>query len=194
MSLIITKGYGDATPNSFSVVSVTPYSNRIEIEFDQSVTLVGIGADVANWTITGGTVAVQSLSVSASTNTVTLRITEPHNGDSLVLTLPYAGLMWGDIQYDGTRAFAFTAVGTAPTLIGASQLTGTTIQVQFSESVKEDMATDTDNWTMSGGFNVTSVTASSAAVYVLTLDAPLSSATSYTVTASNIEDLSDNPV
>lgn len=194
MSLIITKGYGEAIPDTFSVLSVTPYVDRVDVLFDQNVTLVGIGADVSNWTVTGGTVAVTVTSVSVSSATVSVYITEAHNGDSLTLTMPYAGIMWGTVQYNGTIDFAFTGVGVAPTLIYAVQETGTTIRVNFSEAVKADQATDAANWAMSGGYTVDSVTETSSSEYVLTLTSPLVASTSYTVTASNIEDLSDNPV
>lgn len=194
MSLVITQGYGDPNSGGFSVVSVTPYVDHLEILFDQAVTLVGLALTATNWTITGGTVTITASSVNVVGSTVYLYHNEAKNGESLTLTLPYAGIFFGTDPYAGPLTFGFTSVGVGPTISYVRQTSAVDLEVTFDEDVQSAMALDTANWAITGGYSIASVSESLANVYVLTLNAALLSATSYTLTATNIEDLAGNPV
>jgi hypothetical protein len=193
MSGIVTLGYGEAAASGPAVVSVTPYVNSIVVVFDSTITLTGIAAIAANWVITGTTYDITVTSVSAVGTTVTLGITEGHNGDSATLNLPYAGIFTGTTPYADILTFPFTVVGVSPTITIANQISARVVRVVFSEVVSVTDATDVANWTMSGGYSVSEVEESvDATTYLVTVDAPLRSNTSYTVTASNIPDSAGN--
>lgn len=79
---------------------------------------------------------------------------------------------------------------TAPTLAGV-QASGvdTRVRVTFSEAVTSASATAIGNYSLSGGLNVSAATYNnSTRTATLTLDAPMTVGTTYTVTVNNVED------
>lgn len=191
MSLVITQGYGDSS-GSFAVVSVTPYVNRLEIEFDQNITLVGMALTATNWVFSGGSVAITASSVSVSTTTVTIYHNEALNGESLSIAMPYAGIFYGTEPYSGPLGYGFTSVGVSPTISNAAAVSAYDIRVRFSEAVDSTQATDAGNWTISGGFTVQSVAQEASDIYLVTINGPMAASTVYSIEASGIEDLAGN--
>ena len=79
---------------------------------------------------------------------------------------------------------------TAPTLTRV-QASGvdTRVRVTFSEAVTSASATTIENYGLSGGLNVSAATYNNATrTATLTLDAPMTVGTTYTVTVNNVED------
>lgn len=82
----------DLTVSAFYVATLTPYFDRLVLLFNRTVILSGPALVPENWTITGGTVPVAVTSIAYVGSTVTLYISEPLGGESLILNLPTVGI------------------------------------------------------------------------------------------------------
>lgn len=81
---------------------------------------------------------------------------------------------------------------TAPTLSGASAVTPTQVQVDFSEAVDATSAGTAANYSVDGGISVTAASASGSAVTLTT--SSLTEGVDYTLTVNNVKDTDGNAI
>ena len=179
-----------------TLLSVTPYGDRLELLFDSNITLSGPALLAAQWTITAspGAAAVTTESVVVAGATVTLHITECTGGASYYLHIPTTGITDTSMTpFGGPWLHAFTGVGITPFVALASASDALHAKVIFSEAVVEAEALLSTNYIVTGGAGLTvyGVTKETDLVYVLTTSLQVAGQL-YTVTVSNIHDLYGN--
>jgi hypothetical protein len=91
---------------------------------------------------------------------------------------------------DGTSLSASDIL--APTVTSANFVSSTLIVVEFNESVTSASATNTANYTVSGGITVNSIAYDNATKKATLTISPLADGSSYSVTVNNIVDASTN--
>lgn len=197
MALVITKGFGSDL-STFDISSVNAMPDFIDLTFNAALQPLALqAADPTNWVITNltGTVVVTCTAVSLlSASVVRLIITEPHGGDTYRLTIPASGVKSvGGEAYNGAGAVDFEGLGYAPYLALAQAPDARTLRLTYSEAVIDTDATDASNYSISPTLAVISVAKETDNVYILTT-APQTPAQLYTLTVSNVRDLSLNPV
>lgn len=177
-------------------VSATEHAGYLDITLSEDIDpLSSLAADPANWTFSGGTVAVRALLVERIAPTV-IRVyhSEPHAGDSLTVHVPYLGIVATNSDvYTSPASFTFTAVAVPPVATLAQPLDSRHVRVIFSESVIPYEALMTGNYSISPPLDVLSVSQETERNYILTTS-PQTSGTTYTITVTNVRDNSQNPV
>ena len=102
----------------------------------------------------------------------------------------------GNVTQDAETAFNFSPDLTPPALVQAAALDAMTVEARFSEAVDPASAGIAGNYAISDGIgapaSVAVAPAGDARRVVLTLATPLAAQQQYTLTASNIADLSGN--
>jgi len=179
-----------------TILSVTPFGDRLELLFDSNIALSGPALLNAQWVITSppGVVAPTATSVSVAGSTVTLYITECTSGTSYYLHIPTTGITDTTMTpFGGPWLHTFVGVGVAPFVALASASDALHAKVIFSEAVLEAEALISANYLITGGAGLTvyGVVKETDQVYVLTTSLQVSGQ-SYTVTVSNIHDLYGN--
>jgi hypothetical protein len=193
-----TNGVGTSVNSAFTISGTTPTSHYLDITFTDSVAALNFSAaDFMNYTFVNntGTVGITALQVLINSPTV-LRVyhTKPHNGDLYVLTMPVNGLKSvANVYYNDTPTISFTAVAASPVLAEADFVDVRDTRVIFSEPVMSPEALNPANYSFSPVVAVYSVIKENDAQYLLKT-AQQNMTTTYTVTASNIKDASNNIV
>lgn len=197
MSLLVTQGLG-SSGLMLSTLTLTPGVYSLAVQFSSAVILTGDAADFANWVIapTAGARAVSVLSLEVDDDTVTLTTTEHGDNGEYELTFP-SGIFDDDegAPFAGPFTQEYTGVGTPPTIMNAYSIDARTMDVVFSETVREDDATTITNYAIVGPSTVLVTKAEKVTdvVYRLTTT-PMERTESYDVEVENIRDLALNPM
>jgi hypothetical protein len=195
MSFIITQGYGNpGTSNYLTLVSVLQSGGQIDLGFSQPVTISGAAASPTGYTITatdGGVPLIVS-SVSVVSGKIRLLTNEPTNGKAYTVYLPLTGILSGSVGLFGPYNISFIASSVAPYIITAHAVNGRTLEVVFSETVREDDATNVANYSISPALDILAAVKVTDTIYRLTTSRQTQNVI-YTVTSTNIRDLANNP-
>lgn len=197
---IVTEGLGPGSGGGggspLQIVSLTPSATALTFLMTDDVYLTGNSIDFTKWLITATTgVAISPISVSATTDTITLMISEPTNGATYTVLVPQGVVR----QSDGSPLVppfdqTFTAVGQAPTLALITPVDGRIIDVLYSEPVNQIDALTKANYVISPSITVNLVTKLSNNKYRLFTEQSTAPGTVYTVTVSNVKDLAGNVI
>jgi hypothetical protein len=180
-----------------TLLSVTPYVDRIELSFDSNIILSGPALTPAQWPITAatpGTIVPTVTSIGVVGSTVTLYTTECTGGAVYYLHIPASGVTdFTFATFGGPWIHLYVGVGAAPFVALASAQDALHAKVIFSEAVVEAEALVAANYIITGGAGLTvyNVTKETDLVYVLTTSLQVVGQ-SYTVTVSNIHDMYGN--
>jgi hypothetical protein len=195
MSLIITEGLGiEGGGGAFAILSVVPGIGQLSVNLSATGVLTGDSLIPSKWVVTGGGTPVAVVAVAIFGTLITLTTTEQTDGASYMLLVPQ-----GIVDFTtsnpciGPFTWAFTGVGSLPTLAFARAIDARLLEVIFSKAVVNSEAVDPANYMITGGGGLT-VSAGSKVT-----DTTYRLVTSrqdpgqlYTVTASNIHDLFGN--
>ena len=189
-----TGGGGGVGP---TLLSLTPYADRLELLFDSIVALTPPATLPSQWTVsstTPGATTPTVTSISAIGATVTLYIAECTNAITYFLHLPATGIENAlGAPFSGPWFQPFVGVGVAPFVALASANDALHAKVIFSEQVVEAEALVASNYIITGGAGLTvyAVTKETSQTYILTTSLQVAGQL-YTVTVSNIHDLCGN--
>ncbi len=116
------------------------------------------------------------------------------NADNTVytLTVDLAGKE-GALKVNGTAAAAAIDFK-APTVVSATAINNTSVNVVFSEKVDKTTAETATNYTVNNGLNVASATLQADGITVKLVTDTQYSVTNYTVTVANVKDLAGNVI
>lgn len=200
--LVSTQGYGDpgapsGACNTFTLLLVEVFVDRLELVFSTNVVAVGPAATPSQWVITtavsGAPIPVVTSVVVAGPR-IKLYTTEAKDGVLYTLHFPVVGIK--DIPlnpYPGPFTYNFVAAGSAPFVALAGAEDGYHVKVIFSEAVVESEALIPGNYVITGGagLSVYEVEKETDQVYKLRTSLQVVGQT-YTVTVSNVHDLLGN--
>lgn len=196
---LVTDGFGDYPGNgpavAFILTGVVVAAQQLTLNLNATPLVSGPAVNPAAYTVVpnGNGVPVQVTSVQVSGNTVVLGTTAMTIGAAYTLVIPSVGLISADgRQFNGTFTPGFTGAGVAPFLVQAASVDARTLQVVYSEPVNASDATNPANYSIVPPLAVTAVSRVTSLVYVLTT-ARQARGQVYTVTASNVRDLANNP-
>ena len=200
--LVTTQGYGDpgapsGACNTFTLLLVEVYQDRLELLFSTNVVAIGPAADPAQWVITTlvpSVIVPTVTAVQVAGPRIKLFITEAKDGVLYTLHFPVVGIK--DIPlnpYPGPFTYDFLGFGIAPFVALAGSEDGFHVKVIFSETVVESEALIAANYVITGGagLSVFEVFKETDKVYRLRTSLQTVGQT-YTVTVSNIHDLQGN--
>lgn len=198
MSLLVTLGMGaggGGGGGAFVLNSITPAHKQLTLNMSNTPTISGPAADPASYTLTSATGKASTvLSVTAVGNTLVLATTEQTNGQVYTLHIPFIGLV--DISatdFDGPFSPSFIAVGIAPVIQIVRSVDTRKIDVVFSEAMRSDDATTPANYSISPPLEIKSIEMLTDYMYRLHTSKQTVGQV-YTITASNIRDLANNPI
>lgn len=180
-----------------TLLSVTPYGDRLELTFSSNIVLSGAALLPAQWTVTTATPGAATPTVTAVSvvgATVTLYITECTSGATYFLHIPTTGIAdFSATPFGGPWLQSFVGVGVVPFVALASANDALHAKVVFSEAVVSSEALVPTNYIITGGAGLTvyAVTKETDLVYTLTTSLQVVGQ-SYTVTVSNIHDMYGN--
>lgn len=200
--LVSTQGYGDpgapsGACNTFTLLLVEVYPDRLELLFSTNVMVVGPAATPAQWVIT---TLVPSVIVPTVTSIevvgprIKLYTTEAKDGVLYTLNFPVVGIKDLSLNpYPGPFTYNFIGIGISPYVALAGAEDGYHVKVIFSETVVEAEALIPGNYVITGGagLSVFEVFKETDKVYRLRTSLQTVGQT-YTVTVSNIHDLQGN--
>lgn len=217
MSLLLTYGLGSIGDGTASTGLVTQglgstgdpitgpeYALRIytienlglslRVVFSNLLDVNGDALDPDSWVIeavdNGRPVEVTDVDVSGSV--ITLTISEQTLDAIYTLNVPETNIMdINGVLNTGDLSWEFVGFGTLPTLPICRSTDAHELEAVFSEPVMEEDALDPDNYVLSGGLSVTSVTKQNDQLYTLTTTRQTPGVT-YTIDAINIRDLAGN--
>jgi hypothetical protein len=176
-----------------TVSAVTPTSSSLEITFSTTVTPTELGLDVGSYVITGGpnTVRVLAVNFYPLLNKLVLSTSEQRIGASYTLTAKKAVVVSDFNVANNSFSLPFTGVGLTPTIVSAVAETRTKLVVTFSEPVN-DTALDTTKYSFVPTLGIVSIERlSTTKVRITTTEQVLN--TIYSLTASGVQDLAQNP-
>lgn len=198
--LLSTQGYGGPGPNAactpFNLLSSEVYTDRVELIFDQNISLIGAAALASGWTISTNTpnipMTVQSIQVVGPR--IKLFISEGSTGGIYTINLPLVGIRdTSNELYQGPFTYDFTAIGVPPFIAIAISLDAFHVQVNFSEPVVVSDALNVANYGVVPTLTIYSAVQNSPVSFTLETSAQ-TPGQSYTITANNIKDLQNNPI
>jgi hypothetical protein len=196
MPLIITEGYGSLEGSGFSVPTLLPSPNYLDIQFtDPLAPLILQAASVEFWRFaTTSEIKIVPTSVEiVGGNTVRIHHSEGHAGDIHTIYFPANGLAsLGGAIYDGFDSALFTAAGAPPNFTILQSVDVRTVRVIFNEAVTDEALVAT-NYSITPTLRVFSVARVDARTYLLTTDTQVPG-TTYTLTVINVRDGSGNIV
>lgn len=196
-NLLITEGLG-AEDLPFVIISLVAEPTQLILTFETEVILTGEALEPSKWHIEvpAGARPVTVTGVSVLLNVLTITTTEHQQGINYVLHLPI-GIVDGSAgrPYAGAYDLQYVGAGVLPYLITVKGIDARTLDIVFSEAVREDDATNPDNYVIVGPRNVNVISAMKITdlTYRLKTSAMERDA-NYTVQAFNIRDIANNPI
>lgn len=191
--LLVTRGMGEPVGGTaFTLTSLAPSASLITATFNDAPLISGAAIVLSNWIIQGGPVQVTVTGLTIVGNTILIATTEQKTGVVYTLALPTLGIRSvGNQPFDGPFEPTFTGVGVQPTVLIGQSIDARTLQVSFSEPVVESEAETGANYSVDNGLTVSTGVKVSDTVFRLTTSKQTVGQL-YTVTVSNIHDLSGN--
>lgn len=198
-SLLITEGFGgsNAPVSGFNLVSITNSGSQLTLTFTEPLHLIGSAATFSSYTITGGPYpAVVVISLSVTSNVLTLGTSLQHGGGTYTLDIPALGFAAASGNaYVGTLTPVFTGVAPALGILMARMVNARTLEVIFERAVNIWDAEAAGNYLLSGtgAGKVVSITKVAPIIYRMTTSRQsVSKVINYTITASGIHDTQGN--
>lgn len=188
-------GYGGGA--DLILLSVTPFADRLELNFSATVQAVGLAAMPSSWSATTaapGAPLPTFTSVVAVGSQIKLYMTEVKGGALYVLNIPVTGIKdLSSNPFLGPFTANFIGVAAPPYVVLAAAEDGYHVRVIFSETVVEAEALIASNYVVTGGAGLTVYEAVKETnnIYKLRTSLQVVGQT-YTVTVSNIHDLLGN--
>jgi hypothetical protein len=201
-ALITTMGLGQWGASDCALSYLAPLlaennGSYVDIIFNANVAISGPAADYTNWDITENSIYADP-SISAvevvSGNRVRLTISEQTALGTYTIQIPTLGVTTDTgSPLVGPFSIDFLGIGVGPDVAMAKALDARTLEVIFTEAVREDDATTVSNYSIAPPLTVSAAVKVTDLVYRLTTSKQ-TYGTVYTVTISNIRDLANNPI
>lgn len=192
MPLLVTQGFGtNSSVPAFS--NIVPAPNSIQVVFTEDITLSGPALLSSGWSIVNSSgTSLPIISVSCTTNTVTLQTSEHLGGGTYTLTIPTSGIQSRTLNtFPGPFTQTYTGVGGAPTIVCRAG-DARTILVWYSEPVIESEALDLDNYSVSG-LTISKIEKVNPLHYILTTSKQTASGR-YDLIVTGVHDLAGNSI